>query len=412
MLVVWSVRVISLSAFLAILVFAQIPPSQKFSAKDNHEFTQELDRVRDLLGSANDRGSVEFQIARTYAAGGQYQEAVDWLQKVVHSNLGFDPSRDRLFAGLESTREFQTLLREVRTQTPPVSNSRLVAVLPQTDLFPENLAYDPPTKTFLLGSTFKNEIVRCDEQGACKPFVATHQDGLGYVLGLKIHQSSRTLWTTSNLDGGASLFHYSLASGELIQRYPLLGAHLFNDLVVSSSGEVFVTDTKEGAVYRLTRENARLQRLLPNHVFTAANGIALSRDERTLFVASFGDGVAAVDLASHSVKPLPHPADVCLAYIDGLYAIKGGLIAIQNGPMLPRIVRFALSPSGNEIVAMTVLERRNPLFDGITTGSLVGDQLYYVANSQLDKVTEGKIKAHVRLDPLRILALGVELSEP
>jgi hypothetical protein len=147
-------------------------------------------------------------------------------------------------------------------------------------------------------------------------------------------------------------------------------------------------------------------------VFTAANGIALSPDERTLLVASFGDGIAAIDLASQSVKPVPHPSDVCLAYIDGLYALRGSLIAIQNGPMLPRIVRFTLSPGGNEIVAMTILERRNPLFEGVTTGSLVGDQLYYVANSQLDKVADGKIKAHVRLDPLRILAIHVQVSKP
>jgi hypothetical protein len=391
---------------------AQIPPPQKLSVEDNKFFTQELDRIRDLLSSANDKGAIEFQIARTYPAGGQYQKAIDWLQRVVRSNLGFDPSRDRLFVKLHSAKEFQALVEEVRIHTPAVSNSHLVGTVPEKDLFPENIAYDPVTKTFFLGSTFKNEIVRCNQQGVCEPFVAPHQEGLGYVLGLKIHQPSETLWATSNTDSGASLRHYNLASGELIQSYPLSGAHLFNDLVVSSRGEVFVTDTKEGTVYKLSDENGRLQRLAPSHVFTAANGIALSPDERTLLVASFGDGVAAIDLASQSLKPVSHPADICLAYIDGLYALKRSLIAIQNGPMLPRIVRFTLSPGGNEIVAMTILERRNPLFDGITTGSVVGDQFYYIANSQLDKVADGKIKAHVRLDPLRILAIHVQVSEP
>jgi hypothetical protein len=79
-----------LSIFLALSALpAQLPPSEKLSAEDNKVFTQELDRIRDLLGSANDKGSVEFQIARTYAAGGQYREAMDWLQKIVDSDLGF-----------------------------------------------------------------------------------------------------------------------------------------------------------------------------------------------------------------------------------------------------------------------------------------------------------------------------------
>jgi hypothetical protein len=101
---------------------------------------------------------------------------------------------------------------------------------------------------------------------------------------------------------------------------------------------------------------------------------------------------------------------ILLGYIDGLYAIKGSLVAIQNGPMVPRIVRFVLSSDGSKITDMKVLERRNPLFDGITTGVLVGDQLYYVPNNQLDKVVGGKIAAAVTLDPLRILTMDVGIQ--
>jgi hypothetical protein len=403
------VRVLSLVAILTIAtgVSAQLLRSERLSAADNEGFTQELNRVKGLLKSANDKGSVEFQIARTYAAGGQYREAMEWLRKVVDLNLGFDPSRDKLFARLRSTNEFQTLMEKVRAETPAVSNSRSVATIAEPDLFPENLAYDRATKRFFFGSTFKDEIVTCDQQGVCEPFVRSHKDGLGYVLGLKIHEPSRTLWTTSNTENGASLRHYSVASGELIRSYPLTGAHLFNDVAVSASGEVFVTDTKEGAVYKISGKARGLERIAAKHVFTAANGIALSPDEKTLFVASFGDGVAAVDLVSQTAKAMPHPADVCLAYIDGLYATEASLIAIQNGPMVPRIVRFGLSSDGRAIVGMDVLERRNPLFDGITTGALVGGQLYYVANSQLDKVVDGKVKAGVTLKPLQILTVGV-----
>jgi hypothetical protein len=291
---------------------AQIPPSEKLSVDDNKRFAQELDRVRDLLGSANDKGSMQFQIARTYAAGGQYRDAMEWLQKVVHSNLGFDPARDKLFTKLHSAKEFQSLVEQARIQTA-LSNSHLLTVVPESDLFPENIAYDFATKTFFLGSTFKDEIVRCKQQGACNVFVAPHRDGLGTVLGLKIDQRSRTLWTTSNKGTGASLRQHSLTSGQLIGSYSLSGGHLFNDLVVSSTGEVFVTDTRARSVYRLANGDSRLEPLAPSHVFTAANGIALSLDERILFVSNFGDGITAIDLASQSTRPLSHPPDVCLA---------------------------------------------------------------------------------------------------
>ncbi|MBV8897112.1 MAG: SMP-30/gluconolactonase/LRE family protein [Acidobacteriaceae bacterium] len=384
----------------------QLPPSQKLSAADARDFTQELNRVRRLLATANDKGSVEFQIARTYAAGGQYREAMDWLKKVMDANLGFDPSRDKLFDPLQHASEFQALLDQVRIQTPPRSHSRPAAVIQESDVFPENLAYDAESKMMFLGSTFKHEIVRCSEQRrTCEQFVTAHKSDPGYVLGLKIHQPSRTLWATSNTDAGASLHQYALASGELLGTYAISGAHLFNDLAISSSGEVFVTDTKEGAVYRIATEDKRLERVLPDHAFTAANGIALSANEKTLYVGNFGDGITAVDLTSRSATPVLHPANVCLGYIDGLYAIEGSLIAIQNGPMVPRIVRFDLSADGRAIVDMRILERRNPAFDGITTGTITGSKFLYVANPQLDKIVNGKIASGASLAPLRVLSI-------
>lgn len=403
-----NIRTLLLIILAAAVLSGQIPRSQKLSGEDAKGFTAEINRLKLVLSAANDKPWVQFEIARTYAAGGQYQEAIDWLRKVVAGNFGFDPSRDRLFAKLRGTTEFQELLNQIRANTPFVSHSRPFAAIPEANLFPENFAFDAPTRIFYLGSTFKDEIVRCEWKGICQPFVAPHQDGLGLVLGLKIHSPTKTLWTTSNTAERASLRHYSLASGKLIRSFALSGAHLFNDLAVSANGDVFVTDTKEGAVYKLSPENTEFQRLVPTHVFTGVNGIALSPDEKTLFVASFPDGISAINLTSESITPMAHPADVCLAYVDGLYASKDHLIAIQNGPMLPRIVRFDLNDKGTEIVAMKILERRNPLFDGITTGVLTNRTFYYIANTQLDKLEGGKIRSGERLDSIRILAIDID----
>ena len=369
--------------------------------------TDEIARLTRLLASANDKGTVEYQIARTYAAGGQYPEALSWLQKVVQANYGFDPFRDPLFARFNASIKFWSLLHQVRANTPAVSRSRSFATVPETDLFPENFAFDVVNKDFFIGSTLKEEIVRCQANGPCAPFVTSQQNGLGSVLGLKIHPESKTLWATSNTSNGASLRHYRLAMGELIQAYSLAGTHLFNDLAVSYNGDVFVTDTREGAVYKLGADT-QLRKIAASHGFTAANGVALSYDQKLLYVADFGDGIAVVDLSTESVIPMPHPPDVCLGYIDGLYATKDSLVAIQNGYMLPRIVRFRLSKENRAIVAVNVLERRNPSFDGITTGFLTGRSFYYIANPQLDKVVDGRVKPNQQLNALKIFVVRIE----
>lgn len=289
----------------------------------------------------------------------------------------------------------------MRRQTPRVSNSHFVATIQESNLFPENLAFEPRTNTFFLGSTVKDEIVRCSVEAACIPLVTPHREGQGYVLGLKIDRRSDTLWATSNTANEVSLRQYETQTGKLIRTERMAGKHVFNDVALSSTGVVYVTDTTEGAIYQLNTQTSALQRIAPDYTFTAANGIAISPDDKMLYVSAWGDGLDAIDLRSGLVIPVRHPATVCLAYIDGLYATKDSLIAIQNGPMVPRIVQFRLSADGRNILGMNTLERRNPSFDGITTGALVDGELYYVANPQIDK------KNGAKLNPLRILAVHV-----
>jgi hypothetical protein len=73
------------------------------------------------------------------------------------------------------------------------------------------------------------------------------------------------------------------------------------------------------------------------------------------------------------------------ATIDGLYFYRGALIAIQNAFMTPRVAQFNLTRDLHTIGGFEVLERRNPLFEGVTTGVVVGDELFYMANIQDDK---------------------------
>lgn len=389
-----------LFALIACSLWArQLLASKKLSAEDEREFRKELQRLQTLLSTANDKCVIQMQIANTYAAGGEYAEAMHLLRQVVHADLGFDPSRDPDFSALRKTKEFESLLAEVRRQTPPISNSRSIAFIEKRDLFPESFAFDSKRNSFLLGSTSKDEIDRCSVARGCIPLVAPRQAERGYVLGLKIDKHSGVVWAATNTRTGAGLRAYDLETGKLKRTAQLEGKHVFNDLVISSSGVVYVTDTAGGSVYQLDLQDAVLRRIAPAHMFTGANGIALSSDDKLLYVSAWGDGIDVIALPSGLVKPLHHPANVCLAFIDGLYSIDGSLIAIQNGLMLPRIVRLQLDAGGKRVAKITILERRNPAFDGLTTGVIVGKQLYFIANSQIDKKNSANLK------PLQILAV-------
>jgi sugar lactone lactonase YvrE len=367
-----------LSFTLALLpVAAQIPPSETLSDSDRAGLHAEIDRLEKLLPSAPDQITVTYEIARAWAAGKQWREAMDWLRKAVARKAGLDPSRDRVFAGLREANEFAAIATAVRNASPPVSHSVRAFQVREGDLVPESMAYDAKGKQFYLGSTKKGKLVRCSASGACQQFVS----GLDEVLGMKIDDG--VLWLASNSRRESALLRYDLASGAL-HKYAISGeGHEFNDLVIGHSGDVFVTDTPAGEVWRLTPGGAELEKIGPKFPF--ANGIAISPDDRLLYVSTYPDGTHVVDLKTGESRPIGRPDNLCLATIDGLYFYRGALIAIQNAIMTPRVVRFHLSRDLRSIERFDVLERRNPLFDGITTGVVVDGDFFYMANIQDEK---------------------------
>jgi hypothetical protein len=206
------------------------------------------------------------------------------------------------------------------------------------------------------------------------------------------------------------VWHFAASTGKPIGKYALsrnTGGHILNDLVVSRRGDVFVTDTRAGAVYRIARGADRLEPLNPPLRIPAANGIAISGDDRYLYVAGFGDGITVVDLKSGVLRAIGRPEDLCLASIDGLCFYRGSLIAIQNGLMANRVIRAYLTPDLDRIASFEILERRDPLFEGITTGAVADGAFYFMANTQIDKVGAGRIVGNSELKPIRVLKVDL-----
>ncbi|MCI0390862.1 MAG: SMP-30/gluconolactonase/LRE family protein, partial [Acidobacteria bacterium] len=212
----------------------------------------------------------------------------------------------------------------------PIKRSFIAFTIPEKDLLPESVAYDPVEQAFYVGSTRKGKIVKVDKQGKITDFFAPRQDGLWMVIGIKIDVARRVLWVNSSYgdnligyqkrDGSpAGVFKFDLRNGKLIKKYLLDKpgeTHFCNDLAINERGDVFVSHMfRESAIYRITAERDELELFAKPDNFTEPNGLALSADGRTLFVAT-DEGVSAIDVTSKARYQLTEPADVSLKGID------------------------------------------------------------------------------------------------
>jgi hypothetical protein len=343
-------------------------------------------------------------LGRSLARQGRVDEALGWMGKAADAGVGADANAlKEAFGPAADAAEVRALLSRFRGNLAPVVRSTLAFRLAEKDLLPESVAYDPAGDTYYVGSLYKRKIVAV-ANGVARDFIPAKRDGLTSVLGMKVDARRRELWANAcngtspvmqepepRTAGRTAVFRYELGTGRLLGKYEAGSGKeplCFNDLVLGPEGDAFVTAGENG-VFRVSREAGRLERFAPAPGLVL-NGIAMSPDGGTLFLADHLRGVVLLDVASRSLRPLGTPPGVTLAAIDGLYAQGASLVGVQNGfaDGPERVVQAFLGDDGSRVTCVEVLERGHPDYDVPTAGVVVGDDLVYVAGSQLNRQDE------------------------
>ena len=276
---------------------------------------------------------------------------------------------------------------------PPIERA---FVIPEPDMVPEGIAYDPQTGATFVSSTWQRRIVRVARDGTQSDFTPRDSNALYGVIGMRVDPQRRRLWAahasagasmpirddSSSGSGGLALF--DLESGRMLRNLTLNdGApHFLNDLDIASDGSLYVSDTMSGIVYRVGPEGAALEPFLTLPDDGRGNGVALSDDERTLYVANARGGAFHIDIATRAATAIALPEGVRVG-ADGLYLYGGDLISVQPWTGDCRVCRYTLDETGTRVTAVRALLTEHPDLLQPTTGVIAGGDIYVIANSQL-----------------------------
>lgn len=392
-----------------------------YEAQRYAEAAELFTRVTEMLPRST---AARINAARAFARAGDGNAAFEQLGEAVAFGVRFDPA-DAAWNSLRTDPRYQRLESRMRSRTAPLTRSRVAFTLSK-DLIPENVAFDVRSGSFFVGSMYKAKIVRIGADGSTSDFVPSRRGGLLAVLGMKVDAARRELWAASSnfgdrppleVDDPASagkggLFRFNLDSGKLIGVYWGPGTAeapmQFNDLVIAPGGDVYAT-AGLGGIWRLRQGTTKVEPFVtPRGAFF--NGIAITPDGRTIFAASHFEGVMKIDVASGTTSYLQLPEGVAMGGIDGLYVYDDSLVAIQNGTDPIRVIRAWLDPALTRVTRFTVLEQEHPETDIPLTGTIVGDDLYYVGRSQLRAFEGRTIWPLEKLKESTILRLPLDVA--
>ena len=337
-----------------------------------------LDEARAALArrraAAPGRIDVGYDLACVEARAGRIDRAFAELAPIAAAGLAVDPAADGDLAPLRADPRWAPLLARFAAARAPVSPEGSALEVPAAVGLVEDVVEDPRTGAVFVSSVRTGEVWR-HASGGWRPWVRPAPAGNGaFALGLDagrrvLHVSVGVVPQTEGYrkadEGRSTLVTYRLDDGaELARREPPgEGPHLLGDLTVTPDGTVLVSDALAGTVLRLRAGGAVLEPLVPPHAFASPQTPALSADGRSVLVPDWTLGLFAVPLAGGSPEPVAGPGDLVTGGIDGLVAVSGGLLAVQNGIVTPRLVRLWLEPDGRRITRWTVLARGPALAD-------------------------------------------------
>jgi hypothetical protein len=356
---------------------------QAREAKDYARLRDTLVELRPLLPG---NPQILYSLAVADARLGQPERALAELNSLADAGLVYDFhadfSTDGEFASLRGSNGFAALLRRVERNRKPVAHAEPVSALPERDLLPEDIAYDPKTRRFFIGSVTKCKIVTADGTFFAKsewPVMALRVDARRRILWAATGWLSHCRQCDSASKDKSALLAFHLDSGALLRRIDSPVKGLLGDMTISRAGDLYVSEGIYGAVLRLNANAAALERLDTPGEFPSPQTPALSADERTLYLPDYDRGIAAMDLKTRAVRWLQPASGIVLSGIDGFYRFGDSFLAVQNGVKPERVVRFNSSLTKQEI-----LEANTPGLGEPTHGTLVGGVFYFIANTGWD----------------------------
>jgi sugar lactone lactonase YvrE len=210
--------------------------------------------------------------------------------------------------------------------------------------------------------------------------------------------------------GIAALLRIDPRTGRIERRWDLPvvpGGHVLGDVALGPRGEVYVSDSNQPVLYRLRPGVDTLERFR-HPLFRGLQGMAVTPDGRSVYVADYAHGLLRLRVADGVVVRLADAPGSTSLGCDGIVLHRGAIVAVQNGVAPARIVRFALDPGGDRIVAVQVLDQQPALAPEPTIGTMVGDRFVYVANGQFDAHDDdGRRLPNTTLDGARLIAVPV-----
>ncbi|MFC7772625.1 TPR end-of-group domain-containing protein [Flavobacterium sp. GCM10027622] len=356
----------------------------------NKDFIGFLNTTKQLDSLRPSHPTYTYNLACAYALNNKIEESITALKKclVMNNSIAFENEID--LENIKKSEKYASLLTLQSELANPVISSKKALVLSERDLHPEGLLYLKKSKQWLATSIRNRKIVSFDSKtGKCSNWFT--DASLYSVFAIKADNDEKSLWVTStaipemkgfekDIEGKSVVLKIDIKTKKIEQRFELIGNHVFGDLVIDKTGNVFVSDSGEATIFKITNNSMEVWLDLKKEAFNL-QGLTFNDKESVLFVADYLKGILKINRENPSDRNwLAFPENATSKGIDGLLWNKKSLFAVHNGVKPIRIVQYLLNDK-NEIASFKIVDNNRPEFEEPALATINDNKLFFFSNA-------------------------------
>jgi hypothetical protein len=351
-----------------------------------------------------------------YALNEDRANAYEMMLTMQRQGLSWDFNQTDDTAFLRGTEAYDYINDLMVRAGEPVGEASIEFSLPEDVLLPTAIAWDASRESFLVTTARDGAVYRVGTDGATERLLAADEEnGLWSLFGLAVDGESDRLWLTTAASpnfagfkqedsGRSAIVEVKLSSMEILATHPVPAEgypHRLADVVVAGDGAVYAIDTILPIIYRFDREEGRVRSFVASADSDSFRSLAVSEDGGMLYVADYELGILALDLAGRQARRVTGPETLNFGGIEGLEFWNGHLVLIQNGNRPHRVMRLQLADDRTTVESVAPLAVAQPFFNYPNFGTLVGDKLFFFANSHW-------VSGDEELEAIRVASTDVE----
>jgi len=356
---------------------------QALDARKNRDAQRFTELTWQLIEYAPRSPPLRFLKAEALAMSGRPGPALAELRALARDGYHYAFWERDSFASLPAG-DTAALRAAIAKNGEPAGKISRIVQLDRNDLDPEGI--DALGQDWIVGSMANGSLYRVDRAGVTT-LLWQETEAKRRLFGVRHDPQRKLVWACSNGpdDRQAKPQLLRIALEPLaVTRFAVPDARaLCNDIALLPDGAVAISDSERGAVWQLT-QRGQWRALAKAGSFGYPNGLTYLAGPQQLVVADVR-GMWTIDLKELRLVGITEQLTF-VGGVDGLYAVDGGLVAIQNGVRPHRVLRIALSPLAGQVKHVTVIESNLPELAAMTTAAVAGGEITVLAGSQLVQV--------------------------